>query len=304
MLPADAKIASTWDTRLEYGYPVPYVERNMHVHAADAALRKHGVWSRGRFGSWKYEVANQDHSCMLGLDAVDSMLFGGNAEGREATFNSPNAVNSKFRPYDFDFNPQVILLSHRTPMHIYAPDSHRSEPAPFAHAVCTRRRSPPPPDAPTPSDVRRRASTASLAGTSSRRDARGSTRGRTACAACSCASRDRPSGWFIRTRCAAPRTSRGRCARPPMVLVWSFAAWLPLWAVVIAAVVLLRMLRRARPSSLRPLPYLAGSRCYARASTTWTACRTRPRPPRRRRGRGTSARTTGARKWPRHAILV
>lgn len=118
MLPADAKIASTWDTRLEYGYPVPYVERNMHVHAADAALRKHGVWSRGRFGSWKYEVANQDHSCMLGLDAVDSMLFGGNAEGREATFNSPNAVNSKFRPYDFDFNPQAILLSCRKPKHL------------------------------------------------------------------------------------------------------------------------------------------------------------------------------------------
>ena len=59
MLPPNASIASVWDTRLEYGYPVPYVERNMHVHAADAALRALGIWSRGRFGSWKYEVANQ-----------------------------------------------------------------------------------------------------------------------------------------------------------------------------------------------------------------------------------------------------
>ena len=51
MLPPNASIASVWDTRLEYGYPVPYVERNMHVHAADAALRALGIWSRGRFGS-------------------------------------------------------------------------------------------------------------------------------------------------------------------------------------------------------------------------------------------------------------
>ena len=43
MLPADAKVASTWSKRLEYGYPVPYVERNMHVHTADAALRKLGI---------------------------------------------------------------------------------------------------------------------------------------------------------------------------------------------------------------------------------------------------------------------
>ena len=103
---------------------MPYVERNMHVHAADAALRQHGVWSRGRFGSWKYEVANQDHSCMLGVDAVDSMLFGGNDGGkegvdpatgkktptfaRESTFNTPGVVNNMFRPYDFDFDPAAL----------------------------------------------------------------------------------------------------------------------------------------------------------------------------------------------------
>ena len=79
MLPKDASIVSTWSKRLEYGYPVPYVEpcmhvlttapfphrygypvpyveRNMHVHTADMALRNLGIWSRGRFGSWTYEV--------------------------------------------------------------------------------------------------------------------------------------------------------------------------------------------------------------------------------------------------------
>mmetsp|Transcript_55662 Transcript_55662/g.121179 ORF Transcript_55662/g.121179 Transcript_55662/m.121179 type:complete len:1186 (+) Transcript_55662:218-3775(+) len=108
MLPKDARIITIWDKRLEYGYPVPYVERNMHVHAADAALRKHGIWSRGRFGSWKYEVANQDHSCMLGVDAVDSMLFGGNEAGREATFNVPNKINQQYRKYDYNFDANEL----------------------------------------------------------------------------------------------------------------------------------------------------------------------------------------------------
>jgi len=108
MLPREATIVSTWSKRLEYGYPVPYVERNMHLHAADNELRNLGIWSRGRFGSWKYEVGNQDHSCMLGVDAIDSMLFGGNAAGREATFNSPDVVNSHIRLYDFDFDPAEL----------------------------------------------------------------------------------------------------------------------------------------------------------------------------------------------------
>ena len=108
MLPRNATIASVWHKRLEYGYSVPYVERNMHIHAADAALRSHGIWSRGRFGSWKYEVGNQDHSCMLGYDAIDSMLFGGNEEGREATFNSPDYVNGKYRSYDRNFDPPAL----------------------------------------------------------------------------------------------------------------------------------------------------------------------------------------------------
>jgi len=110
MLPEKASVASVWDKRLEYGYPVPYVERNMHVHAADEALRRHGIWSRGRFGSWKYEVGNQDHSCMLGYDAVDNMLFQGTASagGIEPTFNRPNYVNGIFRKYDRDFDPAAL----------------------------------------------------------------------------------------------------------------------------------------------------------------------------------------------------
>ena len=36
------------------------------------------------------------------------MLFGGNAAGREATFNSPDVVNSGLRKYDRDFDPTEL----------------------------------------------------------------------------------------------------------------------------------------------------------------------------------------------------
>jgi hypothetical protein len=40
-------------------YPTPFLGRNELVHAIDVELKAQGVLSRGRFGGWKYEVANQ-----------------------------------------------------------------------------------------------------------------------------------------------------------------------------------------------------------------------------------------------------
>lgn len=54
-------------------------------------LQSHGIWSRGRFGSYKYEVANQDHSLMLGVECADNVLFG----TKELTLNYPDIVNAK-----------------------------------------------------------------------------------------------------------------------------------------------------------------------------------------------------------------
>jgi hypothetical protein len=50
---------------------------------------------------------------MLGVDAVDAILFGGNAEGVEATFNSPSKVNNRYRPYNRKVDAAAELAAAR-----------------------------------------------------------------------------------------------------------------------------------------------------------------------------------------------
>ena len=55
------------------------------------ALEAKDIWSRGRFGSWRYEVGNQDHSFMLGVEAADHLING----SVELTLNYPDFVNGR-----------------------------------------------------------------------------------------------------------------------------------------------------------------------------------------------------------------
>ncbi|MBN8547764.1 MAG: FAD-dependent oxidoreductase [Deltaproteobacteria bacterium] len=70
------QIVSTWTFHAPYGYPTPSLERDAIIKDVMPALQKLGVYSRGRFGGWKYEVANQDHSFMQGVEWADYMLKG------------------------------------------------------------------------------------------------------------------------------------------------------------------------------------------------------------------------------------
>ncbi len=90
LLPENAVLASLWHRRLEYGYPTPFSERDELLEEIDTQLLRHNVWSRGRFGAWKYEVSNQDHSLMLGVEAVNHILSG----TVEETYHYPGTVNS------------------------------------------------------------------------------------------------------------------------------------------------------------------------------------------------------------------
>ncbi len=39
-------------------------------------MEQHNIYSRGRFGGWKYEVSKQDHSLMQGVELVDKLKLG------------------------------------------------------------------------------------------------------------------------------------------------------------------------------------------------------------------------------------
>ena len=78
-----ANVVSRWHRRLEHGYPTPWLGRDEVLGEVEQALHAAGIYSRGRFGAWKYEVSNQDHSLMQGVEAVERILDG----AAERTYN-------------------------------------------------------------------------------------------------------------------------------------------------------------------------------------------------------------------------
>ncbi len=95
VVPADARTLTRWHRFLPRGYPVPTINRDTVLDEIDAALRASRIWSRGRFGGWKYEVSNQDHSFQQGVEAVDAALLG----ARETTWPDPDAANAGRAPW-------------------------------------------------------------------------------------------------------------------------------------------------------------------------------------------------------------
>jgi protoporphyrinogen oxidase len=59
-----------------YTYPIPTLDRDEVLETVIPFLEKYDIYSRGRFGFWKYEVGNMDHSVMQGVEVVDRLLLG------------------------------------------------------------------------------------------------------------------------------------------------------------------------------------------------------------------------------------
>jgi protoporphyrinogen oxidase len=53
-----------------YAYPIPTLRRDAALGIIQPWLMEQGILSRGRFGSWKYEIGNMDHAVKMGLDAA------------------------------------------------------------------------------------------------------------------------------------------------------------------------------------------------------------------------------------------
>lgn len=86
----EADIVTTWLHSAEYAYPTPFLKRDELLGRHLPELESRGVYSRGRFGAWKYECANQDHVVMQGVEAVERILFG----TPEITVHYPAFVNT------------------------------------------------------------------------------------------------------------------------------------------------------------------------------------------------------------------
>ncbi len=90
------RVVSRWYRRLPHGYPVPCLARDAILAEIHPHLETHGVYSRGRFGGWCYEIANQDHGYLQGVEVVDRIV----SNAREnvwatASWHTLNQVESR-----------------------------------------------------------------------------------------------------------------------------------------------------------------------------------------------------------------
>jgi protoporphyrinogen oxidase len=92
------QILSRWAYRAAYGYPVPGLERDAALARLLPEFERFGVYTRGRFGLWQYEVSNQDHSFMQGVEVIERIVSG----RPEITATDANLANRKKHPWPFD----------------------------------------------------------------------------------------------------------------------------------------------------------------------------------------------------------
>lgn len=76
------RLAARFEMSREYAYPVPTLERDQALAVIQPRLEALKIYSRGRFGGWKYEVGNMDHSVMQGVEWAQRML----EAGQETTY--------------------------------------------------------------------------------------------------------------------------------------------------------------------------------------------------------------------------
>lgn len=68
------EVASAHVVNIDYAYPVPTVKRDEALRTIQPWLMSNGIYSRGRFGAWRYEAGNMDHAVKMGVDAARFVL--------------------------------------------------------------------------------------------------------------------------------------------------------------------------------------------------------------------------------------
>jgi protoporphyrinogen oxidase len=69
-------IISTYLIDIGYAYPIPTLNRDKALMTIQPYLEQNSIYSRGRFGAWKYEIGNMDHCVMQGVETINKVLKG------------------------------------------------------------------------------------------------------------------------------------------------------------------------------------------------------------------------------------
>jgi hypothetical protein len=72
----ESKIVSRQLLHVPYSYPVTTIGRDRALAAIHPWLAQQGIYSRGRFGAWRYEIGNTDHSVMQGVEIAEYLARG------------------------------------------------------------------------------------------------------------------------------------------------------------------------------------------------------------------------------------
>ncbi len=61
--------------QIGHAYPVPTLGLDEALATMQPWLMEHDIFSRGRFGSWRYEIGNMDHAVKMGIDIARRLLL-------------------------------------------------------------------------------------------------------------------------------------------------------------------------------------------------------------------------------------
>jgi len=76
VVPLEAPVVSIHAIDVEYAYPVPTLDRDRALATIHDWLSRRAIFSRGRFGGWRYEIGNMDHAVKMGVDVARRILEG------------------------------------------------------------------------------------------------------------------------------------------------------------------------------------------------------------------------------------
>jgi protoporphyrinogen oxidase len=90
LLKTRRELDHTWCHSISYAYPTPSLGRDRIIIQLIRKLEEYQIFSRGRFGAWRYEVGNMDHSFMQGVELVGRLF----ESKEEMTLWHPEKVNA------------------------------------------------------------------------------------------------------------------------------------------------------------------------------------------------------------------